>query len=117
MILALGLRLPILPWWVAGLMLAAVASRYIHALGILSGGSVYEANLMKSVGAVGTYLTGIIAFDISGHARGAALFLKAAPERRAVVTYRRYAHVWLSSGSGLMFALRDRGDMILQTWL
>lgn len=73
MILALGLRLPILPWWVAGLMLAAVASRYIHALGILSGGSVYEANLMKSVGAVGTYLTGI-ALSIFLVMRAAALF-------------------------------------------
>ena len=73
MILALGLRLPILPWWVAGLMLAAVASRYIHAFGILSGGSVYEANALKSVGAIGTYLSGI-ALSIFLIMRAAALF-------------------------------------------
>ena len=73
MILALGLRLPILPGWVAGLMLAAVASRYIHALGILSGGSVYEANALKSIGAIGTYLSGI-ALSIYLIMRAAALF-------------------------------------------
>ncbi|NOX83694.1 MAG: MAPEG family protein [Alphaproteobacteria bacterium] len=60
MILALGLRLPLLPGWIAALMLAAVASRYIHAVGILTGGSVHEANALKKIGAAGTYLTGAV---------------------------------------------------------
>lgn len=60
MILALGLRLPLLPWWIAVLMLGAVASRYIHAFGIITGGSVYQANMMKRIGAAGTYLTGLV---------------------------------------------------------
>ena len=60
MILAVGLRSPMLPWWIIALMYAAVASRYIHAAGVLTGGSVYEGNALKAVGAVGTYLTGIL---------------------------------------------------------
>jgi len=60
MILALGLRLPLLPGWIAALMIAAVASRYIHAFGILTGGSVHEANALKKIGAAGTYLTGAV---------------------------------------------------------
>lgn len=61
MILAIGLAIPmLLSWWIAALMLAAVASRYVHAIGILSGGSVYSANAMKRIGAAGTYLTGLI---------------------------------------------------------
>jgi len=60
MILALGLRLPLMPLWIAALMLTAVASRYVHAIGILTGGSVYEANALKSIGAIGTYLTGAV---------------------------------------------------------
>ncbi len=60
MILALGLRLPLLPGWIAALMIAAVASRYIHAVGILTGGSVHEANALKKIGAAGTYLTGAV---------------------------------------------------------
>jgi uncharacterized protein len=60
MILALGLRLPLLPGWIAALMLAAVASRYVHAVGILTGGSVHEANALKKIGAAGTYLTGAL---------------------------------------------------------
>ena len=73
MILALGLRLPLLPWWIAALMLAAVASRYIHAIGILTGGSVYDANTLKRIGAAGTYLTGLI-LSIILIVRAAALF-------------------------------------------
>jgi len=60
MILALGLRLPLLPWWIAALMLGAVASRYIHALSILTGESIYSATMLKMIGAAGTYLTGAI---------------------------------------------------------
>jgi len=73
MILALGLRLPLLPWWIAALMLAAVASRYIHAFGILAGGSVYTANALKRIGAAGTYLTGAI-LSVILIVRAAALF-------------------------------------------
>lgn len=60
MILALGLRLPIMPVWVGVIMVAAVACRYIHAAGVLFGGSVYEGNPMKFVGALGTYITGVV---------------------------------------------------------
>lgn len=61
MIISIGLAIPVLlSWWIAALMLAAVASRYIHAAGILTGGSVYEANTLKRVGAAGTYLTGLV---------------------------------------------------------
>ena len=60
MILAIGLRLPLMPVWISVLMLAAVASRYVHALGILTGGSVFEANAMKAIGALGTYVTGLV---------------------------------------------------------
>lgn len=60
MILAIGLAIPaLMSWQVAGLMLAAVASRYIHAVGILTGGSVHASNPMKFIGALGTYLTGL----------------------------------------------------------
>ena len=58
MILALGLRLPIMPLWVGAIMVAAVVCRYIHAVGVLLGGSVYEGNPMKFIGALGTYITG-----------------------------------------------------------
>ncbi|MEM8988439.1 MAG: MAPEG family protein [Pseudomonadota bacterium] len=61
MILAIGLAIPaLMSTWIVVLMFAAVASRYIHAIGILTGGSVYEANLLKQIGAAGTYLTGLI---------------------------------------------------------
>ncbi len=73
MILALGLRFPLMPPWIAALMFTAVASRYVHAIGILTGGSVYEANLLKSIGAIGTYLTGIV-LSVILIAHAAALF-------------------------------------------
>ena len=73
MILALGLRSPLLPTWIAALMLAAVASRYIHAVGVLTGESVYKGNPMKAIGAVGTYLTGIVLAGVLV-GRAAALF-------------------------------------------
>jgi len=60
MILALGLRLPVMPVWIAALMIIAVASRYIHAIGIITGGSIYTANPMKMIGALGTYVTGAV---------------------------------------------------------
>lgn len=60
MILAVGLRSPLLSPWVAAIMLLAVASRYVHAVGVLTGGSVYAGNPLKAIGAVGTYLTGLL---------------------------------------------------------
>ncbi|MEL6790946.1 MAG: MAPEG family protein [Pseudomonadota bacterium] len=60
MILALGLRLPIMPIWIGAIMVAAVACRYLHAAGVLFGSSVYEGNALKFVGALGTYVTGFV---------------------------------------------------------
>ena len=60
LILALGLRLPLMPWWIAAVMLAAVASRYIHAAGVLTGESVYKGTPLKFIGALGTYITGAV---------------------------------------------------------
>jgi len=60
MILAVGLRTPLTPMWLAITMVAAVLFRYVHAAGILFGGSVYSANAMKFTGALGTYATGLI---------------------------------------------------------
>lgn len=74
MILAIGLAIPMLmSWWIVALMLAAVASRYVHAVGILTGGSVYQANTLKRIGAAGTYLTGLI-LSIILIVRAAGLF-------------------------------------------
>ncbi|GJL93466.1 MAPEG family protein [Hyphococcus sp.] len=58
LILALGLRLPLMPWWVAALMLLAVAARYVHAAGVLTSESIHTANPLKFAGALGTYITG-----------------------------------------------------------
>ncbi|MEO1137064.1 MAG: MAPEG family protein [Pseudomonadota bacterium] len=74
MILAIGLAIPMLmSWWVIALMFAAVASRYIHAAGILTGGSVYKANMLKRIGAAGTYLTGLV-LSVILVVRAASLF-------------------------------------------
>lgn len=73
MILALGLRLPLTPLWIAALMLTAVGSRYIHAIGILTGNSVYETNALKSIGAIGTYIAGTV-LSVVLIFRAAALF-------------------------------------------
>jgi len=72
MILAVGLGSPLLPTWIGAVMIAAVASRYIHAVGVLTGASVYKGNAMKAIGAVGTYLTGIL---LSGLMVGRAIAL------------------------------------------
>ena len=58
LILALGLRMPMAPVWVSVLMLAAVAARYIHAAGVLTSETIYTANPLKFVGALGTYISG-----------------------------------------------------------
>ncbi len=73
LILALGLRMPLTPWWVAALMLAAVAARYIHAAGVLTSESIHTANPLKFVGAAGTYLTGT-ALSIALLANAVTLF-------------------------------------------
>ncbi len=74
MILAIGLAIPMLMSWpIILLMLAAVASRYFHAIGILTGASVHEPNAFKFIGAVGTYLTGLI-LSIILVVRAAALY-------------------------------------------
>lgn len=74
MILAIGLAIPMLmSWWIAALMLGAVASRYVHAWGIISGDSVYHANRRKQIGAAGTYLTGV-ALSLILIVRAAGLF-------------------------------------------
>ncbi len=74
MILAVGLRSPLLPAWIAAIMIAAVASRYIHAAGVLTGGSVYKANTMKRIGAAGTYLTGVLLSGILVYRASLLLF-------------------------------------------
>ena len=58
LILAVGNRTPIMPVWLAGLMLAAVAARYVHAAGVLTSESIHKANPLKFVGALATYITG-----------------------------------------------------------
>ena len=74
MILAIGLAIPMLmSWWIVALMFAAVASRYVHALGILTGGSIYTANALKMIGAAGTYITGL-ALSLILVVRAAGLF-------------------------------------------
>lgn len=57
-ILALGNRMPLTPLWVSALMLAAVASRYIHAVGVLTSPNIHAGTPVKFVGALGTYITG-----------------------------------------------------------
>jgi len=73
LILAVGLRSPLLPTWIAALMIAAVASRYIHAVGVLTGESVYAGTPLKAIGAIGTYVTGIVLSGVLVW-RAAALF-------------------------------------------
>ena len=60
LILALGLRMPMMPMWIGAVMIVAVASRYIHAVGVLTSPSVHAATPVKFVGALGTYLAGSI---------------------------------------------------------
>lgn len=73
LILALGLRMPLVPKWVAALMLIAVASRFIHALGVILGESIYSATPLKFIGALGTYISGA-ALSVVLVVRAASLF-------------------------------------------
>ncbi len=59
LILALGQLNPVPSVFLASLMIAAVVSRYLHAAGIIFGGSIYSPTALKFCGALGTYLTGI----------------------------------------------------------
>ena len=58
LILALGLRMPLPPVWVPVLMFGAVAARYVHAAGVLTGATIYSASPLRFIGALGTYITG-----------------------------------------------------------
>jgi len=60
MILALGLRSPILPVWLAVLMLSAVFFRYLHAFSVVSAETIYSSTVLKFIGASGTYFTGTL---------------------------------------------------------
>ena len=73
MIMALGLRLPVMPMWISALMVVAVIGRYVHAVGVLTGESIYKPNPLKTIGALATYISGII-FAIVLVVRAFALF-------------------------------------------
>ncbi len=60
LILALGLRMPLMPMWIGVIMVLAVAARYIHAAGVITSETIHTANKLKFVGALGTYVTGSI---------------------------------------------------------
>jgi len=46
-------------WWVDALAVAAVASRYLHAVGLLTAKTMATHGPVRDAGAIGTYLTGI----------------------------------------------------------
>ena len=46
-------------WWVTALTLAALASRLVHALGMLTARTLAAHGPLRDIGALGTYLTGI----------------------------------------------------------
>ena len=46
-------------WWVDALAVAAVVSRYLHALGMLRSSTLASHGPLRDAGAMGTYLTGI----------------------------------------------------------
>ena len=50
--------MPLPPVWVPVLMFGAVASRYVHAAGVLTGATIYSASPLRFIGALGTYITG-----------------------------------------------------------
>ncbi len=47
-------------WWVAGLAIAAVVVRTMHAVGMLRAATLAAHGPVRDIGAVGTYLTGIL---------------------------------------------------------
>jgi uncharacterized membrane protein YecN with MAPEG domain len=46
-------------WWVDLLAVAAVVSRYLHAIGMLTSKTLASHGPLRDAGAMGTYLTGI----------------------------------------------------------
>ncbi len=46
-------------WWVTALALAALLSRAVHALGMLTSRTLASHGPLRDVGALGTYLTGV----------------------------------------------------------
>jgi uncharacterized protein len=46
-------------WWVDALAIAAVVSRYLHAIGMLTSTTLASHGPVRDAGAMGTYLTGI----------------------------------------------------------
>ena len=46
-------------WWVQALAVAAVVSRYLHAVGMLTAKSLATHGPVKDIGAMGTYVTGV----------------------------------------------------------
>lgn len=58
LMIAIGMRGP--STWMVWVFWAAVASRYLHAAGMIAGGPLDKPNPMRAIGAVGTYLTGLL---------------------------------------------------------
>jgi hypothetical protein len=46
-------------WWVQALALAAVVSRSLHALGMLTSKTLASHGPVRDIGALGTYVTGV----------------------------------------------------------
>ena len=46
-------------WWVQALAVAAVVSRYLHAVGMLTAKTLASHGPVRDIGALGTYLTGV----------------------------------------------------------
>lgn len=47
-------------WWVSALAVAALAARSLHAYGMLSSTTLAAHGPVRDVGALGTYLTGVL---------------------------------------------------------
>ncbi len=45
-------------WWTAALIIAATAARLVHAVGLLSSGSLAKESIPRMIGAIGTYVFG-----------------------------------------------------------
>lgn len=46
--------------WIAWVIILATAFRYIHAVGLITGGTMNAFNVLRFIGALGTYVTGLI---------------------------------------------------------
>jgi uncharacterized protein len=46
-------------WWVEALAAAAVVSRYLHAVGMLTAETLASHGPVRDIGAMGTYVTGV----------------------------------------------------------